>query len=159
MNRTFENCTLLDTKTWFEKAVPEPSRKNFTTQLGVHYEEVAESLEELSSYYSEINTLISKAKAALEDLASALKADEDSVKVPTGYRADNFLDALCDQIVTATGTGHMLGYDMVGAMTEVNRSNFSKFDEQGNPIFNENRKIMKGENYTKPVLAPYLPQA
>lgn len=158
MNQTFENCTLLDTKTWFQKAVPEPSKKNFTTQLGVHYEEVVESLEELGANSTPVALLIHQAKTALSALADALKADEGSIVVPEGEQALLFLDALCDQIVTATGTGHMLGYDMVGAMTEVNRSNFSKFDEQGNPIFNENKKIMKGPAYSKPVLAPYLPR-
>lgn len=156
MNRTFENCTLLDTKTWFEKAVPEPKKKNFTTQLGVHYEEVVESMDALQPTNLEVATLIIDAAFALNKLAEHLKSNEHSIFTPSGEKAGEFLDALCDQIVTATGTGHMLGYDMVGAMTEVNRSNFSKFDVNGNPIFNENRKIMKGPNYTMPELSPYL---
>lgn len=43
------------------------------------------------------------------------------------------LDALCDQIVTALGVGYMMGFDMEGALAEVNRSNYTKFttDEQG----------------------------
>lgn len=158
MNKSFENCTLLDTKTWFNKAVPEPKKKNFTTQLGVHYEEVCESLDELTANDEQTHNIIRRAQAALRDLSARLKGSEDSIQVPQGDKALLFLDALCDQIVTATGTGHMLGYDVVGAMTEVNRSNFSKFDAQGNPIFNENMKIMKGENYTQAVLDPYLPQ-
>lgn len=157
MNRTFENCTLLDTKTWFAKAVPAPKMKNFTTQLGVHYEEVCESLDELVANDDKTNNIIRRAQAALRDLSAQLKGDENSIQVPQGPNAVNFLDALCDQIVTATGTGHMLGYDMVGAMTEVNRSNFSKFDEAGQPIFNENMKIMKGPNYTIAELSAYLP--
>ena len=158
MNTTFENCTLLDTKTWFEKAVPNPTLKNFSTQLGVHYEEVAESLEALKGNDAMVTMLLGAAAMAMAAVADMLKQNEHAIEVPEGENAELFLDALCDQIVTATGTGHMLGMDMVGAMTEVNRSNFSKFDEKGNPIFNENRKIMKGPNYSKPVLSPYLPQ-
>lgn len=158
MNKSFENCTLLDTKTWFNKAVPAPKMKNFTTQLGVHYEEVRESLLELKATDAQTHNIIMRTMAALHELAERLKANEAVIEVPQGKQALLFLDALCDQIVTATGTGHMLGYDMVGAMTEVNRSNFSKFDEAGQPIFNENMKIMKGENYTQAVLEPYLPQ-
>ena len=48
----------------------------------------------------------------------------------------------------------MLGYDMDAAIDEVDRSNWSKFDEDGKPIFNENGKVMKGPNYTKPKLKP-----
>lgn len=156
MNRTFENCTLLDTKTWFEKAVPTPTAQNFTTQLGVHYEEVCESLEELTPNDLRTTNLINEASEALSALADHLKANAGCVVVLPDDQV-MFLDALCDQIVTATGTGHMLGMDMVGAMVAVNVSNFSKFVD-GNPIFNENMKVMKGPDYAKPVLSPYLPR-
>lgn len=66
------------------------------------------------------------------------------------------LDALADQIVTATGVGTFLGMNVPGALAEVNRSNYSKFGEDGNPIFNENMKVMKGPHYTKPNLKPYV---
>lgn len=157
MNQTFEHCSLLDTKSWFQKAVPEPTVKNFTTQFGVHLEEVAESLEAVEPMNTFAAQLIMQASVALSALGDYLKANEGCVKV-LPEDGEEFLDALCDQIVTATGTAHMLGYDIVAAMTEVNRSNFSKFDEAGQPIFNENRKIMKGPNYFKPVLTPYLPE-
>ncbi|MNF16361.1 hypothetical protein D3C80_2193450 [compost metagenome] len=68
------------------------------------------------------------------------------------------LDGLCDQIVTGTGVAHTLDYDIIGAMTEVNRSNFSKFDAAGQPIYNEQGKVMKGENYSPAELSAYLPQ-
>lgn len=66
------------------------------------------------------------------------------------------LDSLADQIVTATGVGTFLGMNVPGALAEVNRSNYSKFDEDGNPIFNESQKVMKGPHYTKPNLKPYI---
>ena len=40
-------------------------------------------------------------------------------------------------------------------MDEVNDSNFSKF-EDGQPIFDANRKIIKGSGYRKPNLEPFL---
>mgnify|MGYP003402510591 CR=1 FL=1 len=39
-----EDDTLGMTKHWFEKAVPNPQTKNFTTQLGAHFEEIAEMM-------------------------------------------------------------------------------------------------------------------
>ena len=65
------------------------------------------------------------------------------------------LDSLADQIVTATGVGTFLGMNVPGALAEVNRSNYSKF-EDGEPIFNENKKVMKGKDYTPPDLKPYI---
>lgn len=152
MSQNQEN-TLLDTLTWFRKAVPEPEAKNFTTQFGVHLEEVVESLQELTPLTPPTQSLLRNATELLHQLANELKMNGNvTVSNPT-----MFLDALCDQIVTATGTAHMLGYDIMGAMDEVNASNFSKFDEQGQPIFNENMKIMKGPKYFKPDLAKYIP--
>jgi predicted HAD superfamily Cof-like phosphohydrolase len=65
------------------------------------------------------------------------------------------LDSLADQIVTAIGVAHMFGFDISGALAEVNRSNFSKF-EDGKPVFDANGKITKGKNYTPPELTPYI---
>jgi predicted HAD superfamily Cof-like phosphohydrolase len=65
------------------------------------------------------------------------------------------LDSLCDQIVTAVGVAHMFGMDISGALSEVNRSNWSKFVE-GKPVFNEHGKIAKGPNYTPPDLARFV---
>lgn len=154
MNTSFENCTLLDTQTWFKKAVPEPKAKNFSTQFGVHLEEVAETLEACSGASHTSQVLLELAIDHLKQLGDHLKANEGSILV---HDPKEFLDGWCDQIVTATGTAYMWGADIVGAMTEVNRSNFSKFVD-GKPIFNENMKIMKGPDYFKPELSPYLPK-
>lgn len=153
MNTTFENCTLLDTYTWFQKARPNPTVQDFTTQLGVHYEEVAESLEELEPRDLITAELILEAQAAIIKLADHLKANAGIVQVEDRAL---FLDSLCDQIVTATGVGYTLGYDMVGALTEVNRSNFSKFVD-GEPVFDANKKVTKGPSYSPAMLGPYLP--
>lgn len=61
------------------------------------------------------------------------------------------LDDIVDEIVTRVGLAHMMGFDLLGALAEVNRSNFSKF-EDGKPVFDENGKITKGKHYTPPNL-------
>ena len=65
------------------------------------------------------------------------------------------LDAICDRIVTGIGMAHMLGMDIIGALDEVNRSNFSKF-EDGKPVFNEHGKIKKGRDYKAPELEKFV---
>lgn len=66
------------------------------------------------------------------------------------------LDALCDQIVTAVGISHMLGMNIEGALFEVAGSNNSKFSNDGSPIFDEHKKIIKGPGYYKPNLTPFI---
>jgi len=134
------------TKEWFEQAIPNPTIEQATIQIGCHMEEFSEMLEALG-----IMTSIENA-----DLANSFKKSE---AIPVGCVEDcdlkGLLDAMVDQIVTAVGVGHMLGMDVLGALTEVNRSNFSKF-EDGKPVFNENGKITKGKHYTPPELTPYV---
>lgn len=153
MNKTFENCTLLDTKTWFEKARPTCSEQDRQSQLGVHFEEVVEMMDAITVNKASMPFLM-EARRALHKLAEEIKAGRAAVEV---INDEDFLDAICDQIVTGTGVAHTQGYDIIGAMTAVNVSNFSKFDEAGNPIRNEHGKIMKGPNYHKVELSAYLP--
>lgn len=140
---------------WFKLAVPEPTDKNRQVQLGVHLEEVGEMLEEIITTDLEINALIMHVEMALDNLSQALKKN-----AATGLSTVSrtlFLDSLCDQVVTAVGVAHMNGLDIVGALAEVNRSNFSKFGADGKPIFDENGKIAKNlATYTEPDLTPFI---
>lgn len=130
---------------WFALAKPNPTNEDISTQVGCHFEEVSEMLDVLhcfrtGQYIADTSQLYKETKGI--DIRSFIDKKE-------------MLDALCDQIVTALGVGYMLGFDMQGALTEVNRSNWSKF-ENGKPIFNEYGKIMKGKDYTEPELSEYL---
>lgn len=130
---------------WFRAAVPTPTEKNRAVQLGVHFEEVAEML---NSIGAGAETMV------MDSLAESLK----STSPPSLALIDRkeMLDALCDQIVTAVGVAHMFGMDIVGALTEVDASNWSKFNEDGKPDFDENGKIKKGPGYFKPALGPFI---
>ena len=48
------------------------------------------------------------------------------------------------------------GINLDKCFSEVQRSNMSKLDKNGKPIFNENGKVMKGPNYSEPNLKQYL---
>jgi hypothetical protein len=63
-----------------------------------------------------------------------------------------FLDSLADQVVTAVGAGYCAGMKTADAVAAVNRSNYSKFDKNGYPIFNKQGKIAKGADYAPPNL-------
>lgn len=137
---------------WFKKAVPEPNNKNIHTQLGVHFEEVAEMLLALSGDDDQTEVLLHNAYLTTHLLAEHLKSNVGALNLDMSNQARvELLDALCDQIVTATGVGHMMNMKLPLALEEVNASNYSKF-VNGEPIFNENKKIMKGSSYFKPSL-------
>lgn len=142
---------ITQTKKWFEIAVPNPTSKNISTQIGCHLEEVAEMLETISSVNKDDAKIIASLNDAIVYVANRVKQN-GSIVVKDHI---GLLDSLADQIVTATGVGTFLGMNVPGALAEVNRSNYSKF-EDGEPVFNENKKVMKGKDYTPPDLTPYI---
>ena len=59
-------------------------------------------------------------------------------------------DALTDILNVTYGAGHAFGIDLDKCFEEVQRSNMSKLDKFGNPIYNDQGKVMKGPSYFKP---------
>lgn len=141
-------------KRWLETAFPNPTEKDQATQIGVHLEEVAEFMEAIGSHKA--------ATILVQDLSDNFKqspniyqdADGNAITLPEDFKIQ-MLDALCDQIVTATSVAHSMGFNIVGAIKEVNASNWSKF-EDGKPLYDANGKVIKGKHYFKPNLKPFL---
>ena len=134
---------------WFKEAKPEPTAKDVSVQIGCHFEEVAEMFDSL--YMHEIETI-------LQEEANWFKSRKETnatVLMVRDINKQELLDSLCDQVVTAIGVGYMMGFDIIGALNEVNNSNWSKF-ENGKAIFDENGKIKKGANYFKPDLIKFI---
>lgn len=140
---------------WFKKAVPEPTVETACVQIGCHFEEVAEMAEATGDIDIEStcegagHCYKAKDESYMIELELLTKDDESKIEL---------LDSLCDQIVTAIGVAHMLGMDIEGALDEVNRSNWSKF-ENGSPVFDDNGKIKKGASYFKPDLTRFIDTA
>ena len=59
-------------------------------------------------------------------------------------------DALTDILYVTYGAGHAFGIDLDKCFDEVQKSNMSKLDKFGNPIYNDQGKVMKGPSYLKP---------
>lgn len=61
-------------------------------------------------------------------------------------------DALGDMLYILCGTiiEHGLQDKMEAVFDEIQRSNMSKLDENGKPIYREDGKVMKSSNYFKP---------
>ena len=65
-------------------------------------------------------------------------------------------DALTDILYVTYGAGHAFGIDLDKCFDEVQNSNMSKLGENGEPIYNESGKVMKGPNYFKPDLSKFV---
>ena len=67
-------------------------------------------------------------------------------------------DALGDQLYILCGTilKHGLQDKIVEVFKEIQRSNMSKLDENGKPIYREDGKVMKSELYFKPNIKSIL---
>ena len=85
-------------------------------------------------------------KEELEELTEA-KNNKDLLEVA---------DALTDILYVTYGAGHAFGIDLDKCFDEVQNSNMSKLDENGNPIYNDSGKVMKGPNYFKPDLSKFV---
>jgi predicted HAD superfamily Cof-like phosphohydrolase len=67
-------------------------------------------------------------------------------------------DALGDKLYILCGTilAHGLQHKIVEVFDEIHRSNMSKLDEAGKPIYREDGKIMKSNNYFLPDIGKIL---
>ena len=74
-------------------------------------------------------------------------ANEDIVEIA---------DALTDLLYVVYGAGHAFGIDLDECFIEVHASNMSKLDDDGQPIYREDGKVLKSDNYFKPNLASVL---
>jgi predicted HAD superfamily Cof-like phosphohydrolase len=85
-------------------------------------------------------------KEELDELQEAMK-NNDLLEVA---------DALTDILYVTYGAGHAFGIDLDKCFEEVQNSNMSKLDKNGEPIYNESGKVMKGPNYFKPDLSKFV---
>ena len=69
-------------------------------------------------------------------------------------------DALGDMLYILCGTilEHGMQYKIEEVFEEIQRSNMSKLGADGNPIYREDGKVLKGPNYFKPNIASILEQ-
>lgn len=65
-------------------------------------------------------------------------------------------DALADMIYIIHGTALVYGIPLDEVFDEVHRSNMSKLDEEGKPLYREDGKVLKGINYEPPNIKEIL---
>ena len=107
-----------------------------------------QEVKEKSSFSSnQINQLrVNLIKEELEELKIAIDS-KNLIEVA---------DALTDILYVTYGAGHAFGINLDRCFDEVQQSNMSKLDDNGNPIYNDSGKVMKGPKYFKPDLSKFL---
>ena len=117
-------------------------------KVGTFMETFGQEVKTKPSFSTEkINKLrIDLIKEELKELTEAMN-NKDLLEVA---------DALTDILYVTYGAGHAFGIDLDKCFEEVQNSNMSKLDENGNPIYNDSGKVMKGPNYFKPDLSKFV---
>lgn len=84
---------------------------------------------------------------------------EEVSELEQAIEQDNLIeiaDALTDILYVVYGAGATYGIDLDECFKEVHRSNMSKLDSKGNPIYREDGKVLKGPYYKPPDLESIL---
>ena len=117
-------------------------------KVGLFMKTFGQEVKITSSLSSEkINNLrISLINEELEEFKEAIKNND----------LKEAADALTDILYVTYGAGHAFGINLDKCFDEVQRSNMSKLDDDGKPIYNEAGKVMKGPNYFKPDLSKFI---
>ena len=108
----------------------------------------------MKSFGQEIKTSADLSSEKINELRINLIKEELNELIE-GVKDNNILevaDALTDILYVTYGAGHAFGINLDRCFDEVQRSNMSKLDINGRPIYNESGKVMKGPNYFKPDL-------
>ena len=92
------------------------------------------------------NLRISLINEELEEFKEAIKNND----------LKEVADALTDILYVTYGAGHAFGIDLDKCFDEVQKSNMSKLGNDGNPIYDDNGKVLKGPKYFKPDLTKFI---
>jgi len=90
-------------------------------------------------------------KLMREENEEYLEAASDNDLVEVADALGDMLYILCGTIIE-----HGLQYKIEEVFEEIQRSNMSKLGEDGEPIYREDGKVLKGPNYFKPNIQSIL---
>ncbi len=88
----------------------------------------------------------------VEEFKEFLEAENQLL---TGFvvNATDTLKELADLVYVCYQYAENLGWDLDEALNRVHRSNMTKLGEDGEPVYREDGKVLKGPNYQPPNLS------
>ena len=106
------------------------------------------------------NSLYAGIEKRIIELRHRLMQEENEEYMEAALKNDMELiaDALGDKLYILCGTiiAHGLQHKIVEVFNEIHRSNMSKLDDNGKPLYREDGKIMKSNNYFLPDIKAVL---
>lgn len=96
-------------------------------------------------------TFLLRYKLMREENEEYLEAAENGDTVEIADALGDMLYILCGTILS-----HGMQHKIVEVFEEIQRSNMSKLDKDGKPIYREDGKVMKSDLYFKPNIADIL---
>ena len=112
----------------------------------------------MKTFGQEVKTKPSLSSEKINSLRLSL-INEELEELKKAMQENNIVevaDALTDILYVTYGAGHSFGINLDKCFNEVQESNMSKLDENGEPIYNKHGKVMKGPKYFKPDLTKFL---
>lgn len=95
--------------------------------------------------------LLLRYKLMREENEEYLEAAQNGDLIEVADALGDMLYILCGTILT-----HGMQHKIVEVFQEIQRSNMSKLDADGNPIYREDGKVMKSDQYFKPNISEIL---
>ena len=92
-------------------------------------------------------------KDTRHDLLRLMLVKEEYGELLSATDEENLIKELADLVYVTYGYAATFGWNLDEAVRRVHASNMSKLDAQGEPIFREDGKVLKGPNYKEPYLA------
>lgn len=127
-----------------------PSRDRRITNFFVIGEEWAELVEGM---FGQVSGAF--AHGVIEGMGRAYReAGADPSQGPPDLVAT--ADAMGDLVITIYGLAIEMGIDLDLVIAEQMRANMTKLDDEGRPVFNEDGKYTKTDNYSPPQVAEIL---
>jgi len=106
------------------------------------------------------NLLIEEVKELGEEVAYAMAESNFKTGIPDKIKA-RMLKEMADVQYVLSGFAVTLGLPLEQAFNRVHKSNMSKLDDNGKPIYRDDGKVLKGPNYIPPdmetLIAPEVP--
>ncbi|MEY5132253.1 MAG: hypothetical protein RLZZ382_380 [Bacteroidota bacterium] len=126
--------------------------------------EFKEIIEHVATFHTSFGIENNQSPTLLDEAGSRLRfelmKEENEEYLEATKHGDmvEIADALGDQLYILCGTllRHGLQHKIEEVFLEIQRSNMSKLDADGNPIYREDGKVLKSELYFKPDIRSVL---
>jgi len=139
---------------WFKRVHPNMSSRELDLQVAILLEEFQELL---FTFELEFNREFHLDHRILADqinkISYALKEGKTSLTIKDRTK---FAKESGDLVVAAMGAMTQAGINAKKVVQKIDESNWSKLDFNGKPYYDENGKVIKGENYHAPNLSKYV---